>query len=439
MASRWWIRFLSWFPRMRRMAQEVAAPPPEPDPEEDEDENKTFLVDGRPEEILGPSSLTTISLERVGMDGASSGVVQLAPVDDPTMELDMAGPPPPPRGGRSTSAGEDRIVGFLGPPPQAVSAGHQLGHGGILERAQLLSLLVAELITVTRTLEEAGASPVDLALVRTISDRAARNDLNLPRFPEIARQVEELTTSPEVSLKDIANVVDRDPEIVRQVWSAASAVGFTSPPVSVHHAIVRLGLEAIWRLAMRSTLLFMHGEHPRYEDAAEEVRRHSRVVAEVAGGLSGQPRGSAFLAGLLHAVGRLVVLRSVSEFTTRDRIPSRETIELIAARSHAILGAILAVDWRMPPEVAYAILYHQAWKSAPDEARELTGLVSLADLAAWATRPAEEDEETRDASDDSGEDGQAEVREVMAEEDGAVDPRWARARDLATQAWATIL
>jgi len=303
----------------------------------------------------------------------------------------------------------------------------------------LLDFLTKELVAIARELESEGESLVDRRLVWTLANLAERNELDLPSFPEVAMRVDQLARNPEVSLKDLAVVVDGDPELVRRVWVAASALGFSDPPKSVHHAVVRLGLTTVWQFAMDASLRAGRVEDFRWARTAEQIRQHAMVTGEVAGRLMGQPRGNAFLAGLLHDVGRLAVLRAVSQIAGRNRTPSQTTVDLLSDRVHPILGALLTRYWNLPEEIGAAVYFHHRWQDAPEEARELAHIVFLADLSAHTHRPMEQTLPIASPS-------MVEVEEIAemhlpVEADlGAPDAEQAvLARELAEEAWARLM
>lgn len=305
----------------------------------------------------------------------------------------------------------------------------------------LLDLLTKELVSIARSLEDEGESLVDRRLVWTLANLAERNELDLPSFPEVALRVDQLARNPEVSLKDLAMVVDGDPELVRRVWVAASALGFADPPKSVHHAVVRLGLTTVWQFAMDASLRAGRVEDFRWARTAEQIRQHAMVTGEVAGRLVGQPRGNAFLAGLLHDVGRLAVLRAVSQIAGRNRTPSQSTVDLLSDRVHPILGALLTRYWNLPEEIGAAVYFHHRWQEAPAGSLELAQIVHLADVSSHANRPL-------DKNLPSVAPCQVEVEEVddfdeaqaHAEEQDVPESKQAvLARELAEEAWARLI
>ena len=108
-------------------------------------------------------------------------------------------------------------------------------------------------------------------------------------------------------------MVERDPGLVRRVWRQARSALYASPRGSLHHAVARVGLDALWRIGMsvclNDTVLRVDG----FQDEAGELRSLGIATAEVAAQLGGEKRGNLYMSGLLHDVGRLLVLRAAGE------------------------------------------------------------------------------------------------------------------------------
>ena len=99
---------------------------------------------------------------------------------------------------------------------------------------------------------------------------------------------------------------------------------------------------------------------------AQEVARAARVDTE-----------EAFLAGLLHDIGRPVLLQAVADLHTDSRLVDTPAVMAAVAELHAQVGELLARKWNLPTRVCDAIAFHHEPFSSPSNALPL--LVSLAD------------------------------------------------------------
>ncbi len=232
-------------------------------------------------------------------------------------------------------------------------------------------------------LEEA-PEPGDRALVERLHRMVKADQLDLPPFPAVARELDDLLKQTSTDILQIARVVERDPGMVKRVWTHARSAMYSSPPRSLHHAVARVGLDALWRIGMsvclNNTVFRVEG----YQHEADRVRAVGIVTAEVAAVLAGEKRGNVYMAGLLHDVGRLIVLRAASEGHKRGTA-SPEFLEKVSDRTRTWLSVLVSGSWGLDETVSHAIAFHFDPEAAPRRYDQAAGTVKAAAIAAHAT------------------------------------------------------
>ncbi len=243
------------------------------------------------------------------------------------------------------------------------------GEGSAAQRSTLVRRLFE--------LADSAPAPADrafaLRLVRTLGDPR----LELPLFPDAAQALHKALSAGETSAAALVPWVQREPDLVRRVWQAASASSFARGVTSLDHAIARIGTEALWRLAMDAAVngpVFRVG---RLQPLLDRSRRQGLAAAEVAAWLAGEGRAEAWLAGLLHRSGMLLVLRAAAQGPP----PSPAAVERVAAAACAGLGALTVEVWGLGEAVAAAVGAHPEPEGAPPDHRSLSRLVWAAHVA----------------------------------------------------------
>ena len=191
-------------------------------------------------------------------------------------------------------------------------------------------------------------------LIRLVDSR----NLDLPPFPDVAQELDEILKKKSTSVMQIATVVERDPGLLRRVWTQGSSALFAMPPRSLHHAVSRIGLDALWRIGMSVCLNDDVFKIRGFQEEADMARTHGIVVAEVSAWLAGERRGHIYMSGLLHGVGKLILYRTASEGGKLSSPPSHELVERLAQRHYPSLGVLVARSWRMHDTVAAGIGFH---------------------------------------------------------------------------------
>ena len=216
----------------------------------------------------------------------------------------------------------------------------------------------------------------DRRFLAVLYERLGERDLGLPDFPETPVRLEQLMNEEEPNSQQVMRCIESDPKLVGRVWRRARSARFPSSPGSLDMAVSRIGLVEVWRLSLESALDAFDFRVGVYKDQAEVIRVHGALVAEVTSGLTGQRRGPSFLAGLLHDVGRLLLLQVASQTN-----PEPRTVRAISNAYHASISVLVAAAWQLDPQVIPAIAFHHDPNACHAGPRDLSRLVCLADIA----------------------------------------------------------
>jgi HD-like signal output (HDOD) protein len=148
-----------------------------------------------------------------------------------------------------------------------------------------------------------------------------RDDVTLPIFNQVALEMQRLITAGNYSLNDIGKVIMRDAGLVSDVLKMANSsfYGGLSPAKTVQEASVRLGAKSLYNLVTALTQKQLYRSKKKaFQTWMKPLWSHalgvafsSRWLSKVVG-LQGQME-EAFMAGLLHDVGKLYVLRVVED------------------------------------------------------------------------------------------------------------------------------
>jgi putative nucleotidyltransferase with HDIG domain len=234
-------------------------------------------------------------------------------------------------------------------------------------------------------------------LRQRLTERIAARALELPLLPDVAAQVIALSTSDESDARELAEVIRRDGPMSAHILRLANSPLFRprTPIVSLQQALSRLGMTQIRQIAFAVSCKQRVFRARGYEPEVRVSFRHSFAAGLAAQELARARRWNveeAFLAGLLHDVGRPVLLQAIVDMHGNNRMLNRQAVLTVVAELHAQVGGMLAQKWSLPARVAEAIAFHHdphAAKLAP----QLSILISFADDI-----PACDEEQTPDAA-----------------------------------------
>jgi HD-like signal output (HDOD) protein len=245
----------------------------------------------------------------------------------------------------------------------------------------------------TSTVESAISTFDPAPLVRKIEEiavRAVTDSKAIQRsMPDVAAHVLELCQLTHTDAARIEKAVSKDPFIAGQLVSVANSAMFAPrvPIVGVRDAVVRLGLDNVCDIVMmvvsNSTMYRVRG----FEQVVEVLRKRSLAAAIASRAMSKlmrtDPADYAFLAGLMHDIGELVLLERSATLggITPQMVADPDAgpvIRSTIARLHTELGAAVCRIWKLPPSVIDSALFQRflttALVAASDHITDSMGL-----------------------------------------------------------------
>ena len=171
----------------------------------------------------------------------------------------------------------------------------------------------------------------------------------------------------------------------------SSMYGFSGEIRSVDHAIVVLGFRTVRDLAVSAAAADMFAAGDTAAAARETLWHHSLGCASAArslGALADVAPAEAFLAGIVHDVGKLIFFDVIpdqyAELSAQADAGSIVSLEDAAfGINHQQIGQACAEEWGLPAEINSAIGHHHTPASA-SASRQLVAVVCVADALARA-------------------------------------------------------
>jgi len=225
-----------------------------------------------------------------------------------------------------------------------------------------------------------------LSLLDIITAELASEDLQLPVYSPVAARVQALALAPDTSPQDLEQVLMQDPTLASQVLRVANSAFYAglSPVETMRVAVLRLGFDQIVQIAV---LCAQKGQfrsrNPQIDALLQRLWQHSvstalgsRWLAERCGYRNRS--GEAFMAGLFHDIGKLLILRVVDDVRAKGAwahdLPESLLLELLREQ-HAEQGARLLTRWNLPASYIQVARAHHA--PEPDQADPLGLIVRL--------------------------------------------------------------
>jgi len=218
--------------------------------------------------------------------------------------------------------------------------------------------------------------------VRVTFNRIAET-CDLPPMPAAAARALRLARDPDTTTDELARVVLIDPALAARVLTMSRSVLYLrrTPPKSLREAIVTVGFQGLRRILLAASA---RSAFSADDKVAEALWAHSLATALAAdeivkSGTGGDADpGDAFIAGLLHDIGKLIFhLADPRAYAQLGVCDSDKEGEFFGA-THDLAGACVAEIWGLDDAVVQAILGHHGG----DHPTPLAALIGRADLIA---------------------------------------------------------
>ncbi|MBI5835695.1 MAG: HDOD domain-containing protein [Candidatus Eisenbacteria bacterium] len=238
-------------------------------------------------------------------------------------------------------------------------------------------------------------------------EQRIREVRDLPTLPAVVVRTMELLNAPDSTLREVGEMVATDQVLSARTLRLVNApyFGLSRRLHSVMEAAVYLGRSGMRNLVVSSSILQSFAGSSRSAPPVQfwEHAFASAIFARLIASRASQGQvEDAYLAGLLHDLGRLVLRHhfpsEIAEVEAAARVsgvPVSVAEEQAWQTTHAEVGCWLGQTWHLPAPVVEAVRMHHRPADAPPELRTLCAAVHLGDELAFEQGFG--DEETFDA------------------------------------------
>ncbi|PIE25094.1 MAG: hypothetical protein CSA60_01960 [Neptuniibacter caesariensis] len=217
----------------------------------------------------------------------------------------------------------------------------------------------------------------------------------LPVLPEVYERLSSCLDSEHSNAREITNILEQDPVMTAKIMQLVNSAyfGMGRRISRVQEAVTILGVRMIRDLVLSTHLFDSYPQTDEWKSFSfEQIHQCSLAVAKAAQHIAraakadGHFQAQAFLAGLLHDFGVLVLAKHnpveyqhvINKAGLMDQpVYAIEKLEL--GVTHAEAGAYLLALWDLPPPVIEAVLFHHFPKASPSSGFTPLTAVHVAD------------------------------------------------------------
>ncbi len=195
----------------------------------------------------------------------------------------------------------------------------------------------------------------------------------LPSVPDVVTEINAELDSDNCTSQSIAKIISRDPIVSARVLQLANSTifGLRQPVVDLKHGVGVIGNEMVRSLVL-SHALFSEGQHDSILSTAQlfdhcfQTAMVARELAPIAG-LNRNQMNSVFTGGLLHDIGKIILVNAFPERYDNILGAAKTTIQPIwqlemeeFGATHPGIGAYLLEMWGIPVEIIGIVGSHHS-------------------------------------------------------------------------------
>ncbi|HUK65192.1 MAG TPA: HDOD domain-containing protein, partial [Anaeromyxobacteraceae bacterium] len=220
-----------------------------------------------------------------------------------------------------------------------------------------------------------------------IVDLVSRDVVEIPPYPAVALKIQALVRRQDFGLDELTKLVASDQALAADALRCANSALYSrgSQAVTLNAAINRIGASEVVRLAVASGL----GAQARKNGPLVTLKRQVWLDALACAALAqelARKRGlsaeEAFLCGLLHDFGKVIIIACIEDILEKGRDKRARPAEAwmaLVERYHVELGLVLATRWKLPSLVSDVISLHHSDDCSSAESPAMVEVVAATD------------------------------------------------------------
>ncbi|GAB6034755.1 HDOD domain-containing protein [Galenea microaerophila] len=214
----------------------------------------------------------------------------------------------------------------------------------------------------------------------------------LPELPEEVLLLEKELKSRFANLEKISSIIEKNTVMAGDVLEAVNSPVMNmkqeEPVKSIFQAVNLLGLENIYNLLVASALKRLFSGNAFYKDMMDFSVDVAFCMADISEWVNDVTRDEAYMLGLFHNVGALVLVDKDAEgygkIYSNSLSQPVSVIEVEQAHygtDHQLIGVLVAKKWNLSIDFLNAIMLHHTYPCTQIKEDRVRALVAMIQLA----------------------------------------------------------
>jgi len=183
-------------------------------------------------------------------------------------------------------------------------------------------------------------------------------------LPANASEIMILALDPDVSVTQLARVTSRDQVLAARMLRLANSA-YCAPLqeiTTISEAVVRLGTASVRNVVLATCMASRLQSGNTYGAHGRGLAAHgigTAFLAQLVARVAIVNQEEAFLYGLVHDMGKLLVLQLSKDYARGGgKAPPDDEVRAVVEARHAEFGGRVLREWHLPPVIEDPVIYH---------------------------------------------------------------------------------
>jgi putative nucleotidyltransferase with HDIG domain len=197
-------------------------------------------------------------------------------------------------------------------------------------------------------------------------------------LPEVPTRVIAIASNPDITIAPLAQIISKDQVLTTRLLSLANSAYYSSSVdvSNVPQAIMRVGAVAVRNLAVTLCVTSRMNDRNVYGSDGPRLADHglgTAILARLIADEAGVDADEAFLCGLLHDIGKMVILKWHFDHGKTSGAPlATEELDAVIREWHPEVAVRAFRRWGLSTELDEPVLWHHDYRRAKANRRMAT-------------------------------------------------------------------
>ncbi|MBA4367354.1 MAG: hypothetical protein C0403_06905 [Desulfobacterium sp.] len=221
-------------------------------------------------------------------------------------------------------------------------------------------------------------------IVKDLVETIRQGKVDLPVLPSVIQEVQQTVSDPEAAIDQLTQIIEKDPIISAKLISVVNSPIYRgrSKFTTVKEAITRLGVKETQNIVLAlGSKAFYKTPNLQFKTLIERLWQHSLACAycakKIAETLKLKDAEGYFLMGLIHDIGKILLVRKLSEVYSSNNSVDINEISQTIHEAHCSIGGVILRNWKFSQDFVRVATLHEGPKYYPPTAKPIL-VVNLA-------------------------------------------------------------